>query len=271
MGNKEEVVKENGIENSENKSSEVASTPQEIVCDEQKKEEPIVKEASEEEKTAEQVEGQDSSEVAKEDEKGKGKLKTSDKVFFIVTSSVILLLAIYLMLFSFVFFHVSVSGTSMDNTLKSGDILIANKLKTPDYGDVIIISGVKENRDWLVKRVIALEGDKVVIKDGQVYLNGELLVEEYAIGNTYAPDCRDDTNSYEITYTVGEGEIFFLGDNREDSLDSRFYGKCTIDNIEGVVGEFSIKIKGITTPVNRFFMKVKAFFGIKASIQQGKN
>ncbi len=271
MENKEDAVKENGIEVSENDSSEVASVQREVVCNVETKEEPVAEEASDGEKTAEEAERQDSSETQEKTEKEKSKLKTSDKVFFIVTSSLILLLAVYLILFSFVFFHVSVSGTSMDKTLQSGDILIANKLKTPDYGDVIIVSGVKDNRDWLVKRVIALEGDTVVIKNGQVYLNGELLAEEYAIGNTYAPDCRDDTNVHEITYTVGEGEVFFLGDNREDSLDSRHYGKCTFDNIEGVVGDFSIKIKGITTPVNRFFMKVKAFFGIRASIQQGKN
>ena len=193
------------------------------------------------------------------------KLKTSDKVFIGITSTVIVLLLTYILLFSFVFFNVAVSGRSMENTLSNGDVLIVNKLATPNYGDVIIVKDLKDNGEWLVKRVIALEGDTVVIKDGNVYRNGELLVEDYAKGKTYAPDCRDEENTHEITYTVGEGEIFFLGDNREDSLDSRYYGKCTIDNVQGVVSEFAIQIKGITTPVNQFFTKIKSFFGIKTS------
>ncbi len=197
------------------------------------------------------------------EEKSDKKLKRSDKVFLAITSSLILVMVIHLLLFSFVFFHVSVSGRSMDDTLAHGDVVIVNSRKTPDYGDVVIISGLKENGDWLVKRVIALEGDVVTITDGEVFLNGEKLTETYAKGNTYAPDCRDEGDVHEITYNIGEGEIFFLGDNREDSLDSRYYGTCKVSDVEGVVSEGAIKIKEITTPINNFFIKVKSFFGIK--------
>ncbi len=208
-------------------------------------------------------------EQTEEKKKETKKLKKSDKIFFAVTSTLIVILSVYLLLFSFVFFHVAVSGRSMNETLTNGDILIVNKLKTPQLGDVIIISDMKDNGDWLIKRVIGVEGDVITIKDGEVYRNGELLVEDYIKGKTYAPDCLDPNDIAETSYVVGEGEIFFLGDNREDSLDSRHYGNCKFSSIEGVVPEFSIKIKGVTTSVNTFFIKVKLFFGIKSNIRKG--
>ena len=212
-------------------------------------------------------EGEENSEK-KEDGKDK-KMKTSDKVFFAVMGSIVIILAIHLILFTFVFFHVQVSGRSMENTLSNQDILIANKNKTPEFGDVIIISGLKDTGEWLVKRAIAFEGDIVTISSGNVYLNGELLEEDYVVGKTYAPDSRDSDDIYEINYVIGEGEIFFLGDNREDSLDSRHYGVCTFDNIEGVVGNGAIKIKGITTSINTFILKVKSKLGFKTGIVRG--
>ena len=194
----------------------------------------------------------------------KGKMNRGDKIFVAVISVMIFFLATYFILFSTVFYYVTVSGRSMNNTLESGDILIVNKVVEPDYGDVIIISGLKDNGDWLIKRVIGLEGDTITIKQGNVYLNGEELCEDYAIGLTYAPDCTDVKDTDEMTYVVSEGEVFFLGDNREDSLDSRFYGVCTLANVEGVVSDFAIKIKGVTTPINVFIVKVKNFLGIRA-------
>ena len=208
-------------------------------------------------------------EQTEEKKKESKKLKKSDKIFFAVTSSLIVVLSVYLLLFSFVYFHVAVSGRSMNETLNNGDILIVNKLKTPQLGDVIIISDMKDNGDWLIKRVIGLEGDVITIKDGEVYRNGELLVEDYIKGKTYAPDGLDPNDTAEISYSVGEGEVFFLGDNREDSLDSRHYGNCKLSSIEGVVPKFSVKIKGVTTPVNTFFIKVKLFFGVKTNLKQG--
>ncbi len=194
----------------------------------------------------------------------KEKMKKGDKIFVTVVSTMIFLLVTYFILFSTVFYYVTVSGRSMKDTLESGDILIVNKVAQPDYGDVIIVSGLKTNGDWLIKRVIGLEGDTITINQGKVYLNGEELCEDYAKGLTYAPDCTNSKDVGEMTYVVSEGEVFFLGDNREDSLDSRFYGVCSLDDVEGVVSEFAIKIKGITTPINAFKMKVKNFLGFKS-------
>ena len=225
------------------------------------------KESETEEKETEKTE--ENKEEKKEDKKEEKKLKTSDKVFFAVMGSLIAILLTYLILFNTVFFHVQVSGRSMQNTFSSTDIVIANKHKTPKYGDVIIVSGLKDSGEWLIKRAIAFEGDIVTIVDGDVYLNGTLLEEDYAVGKTYAPDCRDDSNTNEMIYLIEEGEIFFLGDNREDSLDSRFYGVCTFDNIEGVIGKGAIKMKGFTTSINTFFMKIKLALGLKTGLKNG--
>ncbi len=220
------------------------------------------------EEKQEDKEKEENTEEKKEDKKEK-KLKTSDKVFFAVMGSLIVILLTYLILFNVVFFHVQVSGRSMENTFSNTDIVIANKHKTPKHGDIIIVSGLKDSGEWLIKRAIAFEGDIVTIKDGEVYLNGELLKEDYAIGKTYAPDCRDGGDTVEVNYVLSEGEIFFLGDNREDSLDSRFYGVCTFDNIEGVIGKGAIKIKGFTTSVNTFFVKIKMALGLKTGLKNG--
>ncbi|GGD91215.1 signal peptidase I [Paenibacillus nasutitermitis] len=111
---------------------------------------------------------------------------------------------------------VKVSGNSMNPTLQSGNILLINKfslfLGVPKYGDVVVI---KEDRLGysIVKRVIAVEGDKVAIVDGVTYVNGAPLVELYTYGQS------EDMEEM----TMGIDELFVAGDNRNlgESLDSR--------------------------------------------------
>ncbi len=191
--------------------------------------------------------------------------KIGDIVFFSTMSVVIAFLITYIILFSFVFMRVEVTGRSMMPTLSSGDVLVAHKNFTVEHGDVVILKDVKNNGDWLIKRVIGLEGDVVEIQNGKVYLNGDLLEESYVLdeNSTFAPSCSDDTNTMLQIYTLGENEIFYLGDNRMDSLDSRYYGVCTEDNVVGVVSDYFVSIKGTTTAVGKFFMSIKSCLGLK--------
>ncbi|MBQ7339564.1 MAG: signal peptidase I [Clostridia bacterium] len=226
------------------------------------------------EETIELKEGaeiQDSLETIKEptesaplEEKSKRK-KIGDIVFFSTMSVVIAFLITYIILFSFVFMRVEVTGRSMMPTLNSGDVLVAHKNFTVEHGDVIILKDVKNNGDWLIKRVIGLEGDVVEIRNGKVYLNGDLLEEQYVLdeNSTFAPSCSDETNTMLQVYNLGENEIFYLGDNRVDSLDARYYGVCTEDNVVGVVSDYFVSIKGTTTAVARFFMSIKSCLGLK--------
>ncbi|WP_163099435.1 signal peptidase I [Peribacillus alkalitolerans] len=107
-----------------------------------------------------------------------------------------------------------VSGHSMDPTLRNGSFLIINKLSAlfmePSYGDVVI---VHQNGYDIVKRVIGIPGDKILIQEGQVYVNDVPIPEIYTLGN---PDDME-------LVTVQAGKVFIMGDNRTpgESLDSR--------------------------------------------------
>ena len=130
-----------------------------------------------------------------------------------------------------------VSGDSMLPTLHENDYLIINKIGykigEPKNGDVIVFKSDLEKNDGttkdLVKRIIGVAGDKVVIKDGKVYLNDKLLDE------TYLSEGMDTTGDVDIV--VPEGKLFVLGDNREVSLDSRYeqVGLIDVNDVEGKV------------------------------------
>ncbi len=156
------------------------------------------------------------------------------------------------------FYYIEVNGPSMMNTLKSGDILCVQRYKKAERGSVVIIAGEKGDDTCLIKRVIGTEGDVIVIEDGDVCLNGEKLDEPYVLGRTYV-------NKLPVRkeYAVGEDEIFYLGDNREDSSDSRVYGLCTEDQIVGVVPEWSMSdfMKGVLKTRARISEQIASLFG----------
>lgn len=150
-------------------------------------------------------------------------------------------------------YGVDVSGESMENTIRDGAFLYADKREEPERGDIVVIDVEKYNGQIpyfrgigrIIKRLIALEGDTVRIEGGSVSIRaaGEtefrLLEEDYANGDT-------DTGEDVFEVTVGEGEIFFLGDNRGNSTDSRMVGCLKLTDIEGVVAEWSITEKPLS-------------------------
>ncbi len=180
--------------------------------------------------------------------------KTSCKIAYIAIMSVLLIIIALSLLKIFVFTTVEVIGQSMYPTLigaetegdGKGDVVVINKVKTPQRGDIIIISDPEQDGNddkWIIKRLIAVEGDTVEIKDGKVILNGQTLYEEYLSEGTVT------VASGFNPVTLGADEFFYLGDNRQNSKDSRFYGTCQKSQIRGVVAEWSLNTVG----VNRFF------------------
>lgn len=110
-----------------------------------------------------------------------------------------------------------VDGPSMQPTLQSGERLIVNKFiyrfGEPARGDVVVFKYPSDPSRDFIKRVIAIPGDTIEIKDGRVFVNGQLLNEQYILERT--------RGSYPLS-TVPEGRIFAMGDNRNNSEDSRF-------------------------------------------------
>jgi signal peptidase I len=137
---------------------------------------------------------------------------------------------------SFAVQAVHVEGLSMYATLDNNDYLIANKidyrLHPPQRGDIIILRPPTNNSLDFIKRVIALPGEKLLIRDGIVYINGHKLDEPYL------PEAWTTLNN-PPPWSVGDGavippnEYFVMGDNRNRSQDSRIFGPISRDRIDG--------------------------------------
>ena len=132
------------------------------------------------------------------------------------------------LLFTFVVRLIGVDGHSMVPTLQDGDrLLVLNALWDSDYayGDIVVLRKESFMEEPIVKRVIATEGQTVDIDfaSGSVYVDGELLEEDYINEPTYVEE------GTEFPLTVPEGSIFVMGDNRNHSSDSRSSDLGTVD------------------------------------------
>ena len=135
-----------------------------------------------------------------------------------------------------------VQQESMQPNFYSGDYVITSRQSyrlfgQPERGDVIVFkSGLYDetgNQKNLIKRIIGLPGDTVEIKAGDVYINGELLQEEYVAEQGLSGEME--------AVTVPEGRLFVMGDNRRVSQDSRNAAVGTID-MDSIVGKVVIRL-----------------------------
>jgi signal peptidase I len=145
---------------------------------------------------------------------------------------------------------------SMEPTLLIGDFLLVNKLaytrpviplegailprKAIERGNIVVFKYPKDLTKDFVKRVIALEGEKVEVKDKQVYVNDKPLDETYKVHSDSQIHSKNDVYNYDDVIrdnygpvTVPAGHMFVMGDNRDNSLDSRYWGFVPLDSIKG--------------------------------------
>jgi len=124
---------------------------------------------------------------------------------------------------------------SMELTLEQNDRVLVSKLDyrfgNPQRGDIVVFNPPTDSTIPYVKRVIAVGGDTIDLRDGKVYVNGKLI--EYA--QTRGQPTTPQAATVRFPFTVPEGAIFVLGDNRQSSSDSRTFGSVPVGNIIGKV------------------------------------
>ena len=153
-----------------------------------------------------------------------------------------ILLAIVLA-FTFVYFiglRTSVVGQSMSPTLVSGDEILVNrfvyKVTDPKRGDIIVfLPNGNEKSHYYVKRVIGVPGDTVLIQNGAVYINGEVYKEEIEAA------AIEEAGLASEEITLDSDEYFVLGDNRNNSTDSRFASVGEIKR-QNIIGKAWVRI-----------------------------
>ena len=128
-------------------------------------------------------------------------------------------LGVTFLIITFVGQRTHVSGESMENTLDNGDQLIVDKItyrfQDPERFDIIVFPFHYKENTYYIKRIIGLPGETVQIADGTIYINGQVLEE------SYGREVMQDPGIAAEPITLGEDEYFVLGDNRNQSSDSR--------------------------------------------------
>ena len=177
------------------------------------------KKKKEREKQAKQLEKQammleKQGEVQKEDDKKEFLKEVLGWVLYIAV-----IIAMTYLIVTYVGQRTKVSGDSMETALQDGDNLIVDKIsyrfRDPERFEIIVFPYKYAENTYYIKRIIGLPGESVQIKDGYVYINGERLEENYGLERMESAGIAEDI------ILLGEDEYFVLGDNRNNSSDSR--------------------------------------------------
>lgn len=149
----------------------------------------------------------------------------------------------------FVFRSITVDGASMNNTLMDKDRVIAtNFFYTPQRGDIVVVQAdaiLNTNGTFgepIIKRVIGVEGDVIRFDfdNGIVYRNGEALSEDYIKELTYYNRWLDAVSG--VDYVVPEGCVYVMGDNRNNSKDSRAHDEVGMVDVDLIMGKAFLRI-----------------------------
>lgn len=178
------------------------------------------------------------SEEKTEEEKEPAKSASRVILDYVVWIGAVVLISF--LLIHFVAQRTSVNGTSMVPTLQNGDQLICDKISyrfhDPERFDIVIFPYKYQSNTYFIKRVIGLPGETVYIDpDGNIYINGQILEEHYGLERIeYAGLAAQEIH-------LGEDEYFVMGDNRNNSEDSRFPDVGNIKR-EDIIGRAWLRI-----------------------------
>jgi signal peptidase I len=170
------------------------------------------------------------------------------KELFSTAVYLLIVLGLTYLVITFVGQRTEVDGSSMESTLQNNDNLIVDKItyrfKDPQRFDIIVFPVQYQSNTYFIKRIIGLPGETVSIdEDGNIYIDGEILQESYG-REVISPDMVGN-----VTYPVtpGDDEYFVMGDNRNNSTDSRMQ---VVGNIKrsDIIGRAWLRI----WPLNKF-------------------
>jgi signal peptidase I len=154
-----------------------------------------------------------------------------------VTVAIAVLVAVVVRAFLFQMFWIP--SVSMAPTLEKGDRVIVSKIgdvSNPGRGDILVFSrppDLPTGEDHLIKRVVGMPGDRVAFAEGDVYINEQLLPEPYLPAGTETLQLKDPGCRLEAPCVIGPHQYWMMGDNRDESADSRRFGPIEADTIVG--------------------------------------
>ena len=152
----------------------------------------------------------------------------------------VIIILIVIVIKQYIITPIRVNQSSMNNTLYDKDIMILDKISYRfskiNRFDIVVI---KNDDEYLIKRVIGLPGEEIEYKNNELYINGEKVEENFN---------HKDTDDYRYDKIIPEDYYFVIGDNRPDSLDSRYIGLIKKENILG-------KTNLVLYPFNHFGIK----------------
>lgn len=162
---------------------------------------------------------------------GRKKLHINEASSFVRSFIIFVIATMFVVLFKLLFGIVKVDGKSMNPTLHHNEIMLIKKERVERFDVVVLDERLHDNGEnkKIVKRVIGLGGDRITVIDGVLYINDTKVDENYLDSNNIKQFKRNNFETY-----VPDGYIFVLGDNRDNSKDSRHVGNFKESAVVGV-------------------------------------
>lgn len=154
----------------------------------------------------------------------------SGGIFLEFASFVVVTVVVGVLINYFVFSITPIKGQSMEPNFHSGNWMILDKMaylhKTPKRGDVVGLRFPGDpNKEKYIKRVLGLPGDKIVIANGQIFINSKIIKEDYLPSETMT--------SPDLSISLKDDQYYLIGDNRNNSSDSRIWGPANLNEFIG--------------------------------------